>query len=503
MIAAVFVLPASVLWAVDEANEAVVTCKAYVIPCEGLIDDGLAKSIERRTQTAIHDGAKYVIYEIDTLGGLVQSAVNISDYLILDAGKQVHTVAYVTKKAISAGAMISVACQDVVMREHTTLGDCAPIQMGGKLEGVEREKMESFIRGKFAAAAEANHYPTALLEAMVTMQREVYKVPNKQSGKDEYFETSDLPKDANVYDVGGKELIVKDSELLTLTASQAYEYGIAREVVRSRQGVLDFLAERDGVVFSGSPVVLGLSWSEVMVRWLNHPSVMGILVMIALLGVYIEFHSPGVGLPGLVALICFVIIIGSKYLVGLANWVEVALFVVGVLLLLVEVFILPGFGIAGGLGIICVLAGLFGMLIKNPPDTVPWPSSTFDWESFTNGVLGLSLGFGGFLIAAWLLARYLPRLEFLSGLHLIPTAAKNGNEFEVSMTAPPASDLSEVSVGQAGEVVSKLRPTGKVRFGDAIVDCVAQAEFLDKGSSVKIIRIQGNRVVVKKIQEHK
>jgi len=497
-------LAAAALWAQEDSNdvaEATNAVKVCVIPCKGLIDEGLKESIKRRTQIALDGGAGYIIYEIDTLGGLVHSAVDINQYLIMEVGKQVHTVAYVTKKAISAGAMISVACQDIVMREYTTLGDCAPIQMGGKLEGVEREKIESFIRKKFAAAAEANHYPTALLEAMVTMQYEVHRVKNKQSNEVEYFEVKDLPKDANTYDLAGKELVVRDDELLTVTASEALEYGIARAVVENRSEVLSFLAERDGVEFSGAPVVLELNWSEKMVRWINHPSVMGILVMVAILGVYVEFNTPGLGLPGLVAVICFVVIIGSKYLVGLANWVEVALFVLGVLLLLVEVFVLPGFGIAGVAGIICVLFGLFGMLIRNPPDTVPWPRNPLDWQSFSEGVLGLSLGFGGFLVVAWILARYLPKLEFMSGLSLVPSKAKQGDEFEVNMTAPPDSESVKVSMGQVGEVVSTLRPTGKVQFGDSIVDCVAQAEFLDKGTSVEIIEIHGNRVVVRNVQE--
>ncbi|MHC4659981.1 MAG: NfeD family protein [Planctomycetota bacterium] len=218
--------------------------------------------------------------------------------------------------------------------------------------------------------------------------------------------------------------------------------------------------------------------------------------MLALLGVYVEFHTPGVGLAGLVAVICFAIIIGSKYLVGLANWVEVALFVVGLLLLMIEIFVLPGFGVVGFLGILCVLAGLFGMLIKNPPDRVPWPETTVDWTFFIDGVLGLSIGFVGFVVVACVLAKYLPKLEFLSGLILVPTVPKGG-EMRVSMTTPVETKTVSVDVGDVGEVVSKLRPTGRVRFGNAIVDCVAEGDFLDKGTEVRIIEIHGNRVVVK------
>jgi len=478
------------------------TVKAAVIICKGMIDDGLFKSIQRRTQIARDKGVEYLLYEIQTYGGLVDAADSICKYLILEVGKEAHTVAYITTEAMSAGAMISVSCRDIIMLENTQIGDCAPIILvpGQKLEGVEREKTESFIRGLFDRAANENGYPRALLRAMVTMQIEVYRVKNLKTGEYEFFESVELSnKDPNEYDLDNKELVVESDKLLTLTASDAFEYGIARAVVKDRAEALEFLAKRDGVTFAGEPMVLETLWSEEMVRWLNSPAVMAVLIMLALLGVYIEFNTPGVGLPGLVAVICFAVIIGSKYLIGLANWVEMAVLVVGVLLLMVEIFVLPGFGIAGFSGVTCILAGLFGMLIKNPPDTLPWPNSDIAWNDFGWGVVSLAGGFIGFVVLAWLLAKYLPKMQFLSGLILVPTGAKLGTEFEVSMTIPPESKTISVNVGDAGEVVSTLRPTGKAKFGNAIVDVVAEAEFLDKGTNVEIIEIHGNRVVVKAV----
>jgi membrane-bound serine protease (ClpP class) len=336
---------------------------------------------------------------------------------------------------------------------------------------------------------------------MVSLRVEVWRVKNLESDKFEFFETDKLPKDANAYDLRHKELIDKDDELLTLTATQALEYGIARATVKDRQGVLDFLAERDGVSFTGQPSVLETNWSEEMVRWVNSPAVISALFMLALLGVYIELNTPGVGLPGLVAVICFAIIFGSKYLVGMANWVEIVVFATGILLLFVEIFVLPGFGIAGTVGIICILVGLFGILIGNAPDEVPWPKTDFDWELFINGALALLFGFTGFVLAAWLLAKYLPRMQLFSGLLLAPAAAKQGDEIEISMTAPPRDEVSSIKIGDIGEVLSPLRPSGMARFGDAIVDVVARGEFLQKGNKVEIVEIHGNRVVVKAVED--
>ena len=485
----------------NDASGELPTARAAVIICTDMVDRGLFESIERRTQIALDAGIEYLIYEIDTFGGDLMAAYNIWEYFMHDVNPQAQTVAYVSKKAISAGALISVACEDIIMKKHTRIGDCAPIMLGGKLEGTEREKIETDTRAAFSNSAEANNYPVLLLKAMVTQRIEVYRVKNTESGEYEFFEGDQLPKDPNKYDLENKKRIVGEEDLLTLTASEALEYDVARAVVKSRAGALEFLAKRDGVKFDEPPMVLRTNWSEEMVRKINHPAVMGVLFMIALLGVYIELNTPGIGLPGLVAVICFAVIIGSKYLVGLANWMEVALFIIGIILLMVEIFLLPGFGIAGFLGIMCILVGLFGMLIKNPPGSLPWPEGPENWDLFIGGVLGLSFGFLGFVVLAWLLAKYLPKLEFLSGLTLAPTAAKRGIEMEISMTVPPESKTTGVKVGDIGEVISTLRPTGKAEFGDAIVDVVAEAEFLDKGTKIEIIEIHGNRVVVRGVED--
>ena len=470
--------------------------RAAVIVCQGTIDDGLYRSIRRRTQIALNAGVKYLLYDIGTYGRFLNSADEISKYLILEVGKKARTAAYVTTEAISAGAMISVSCQDIIMRANTTIGDCAPIAIGEKLEGVEREKAESFVRAAFMRAAEANGYPAVLLKAMVSMQTEVYRVRDLASGKYGFFESDQLPTDANVYDLRNKELIVRNDELLTLTSSKAFEYGIARAEVKDLAGALAFLSQRDGVVFSGEPIVLKTNWSEEMVRWLNSPAVMGVLFMLAILGVYTEFSTPGVGLPGLAAVICFALIVGSKYLVGLANWVEVALFIAGVILLAIEMFVLPGFGVAGVLGIVFVLAGMFGMLIKNPPDQLPWPQTSVDWEVFTSGVSGLIFGFMGFVVLAWLLAKYLPTIPVAN--RLVLAAPKESAAVRLG-GVPSSAPEPLVKVGQQGVSVTQLRPSGIARFGNERLSVVSRGELIEASRQIIIADIEGNNIVVKQV----
>jgi membrane-bound serine protease (ClpP class) len=476
------------------------TAKAAIIPCKGLIDDGLFQSIKRRTALAESQGCDFCIYQIETYGGLLKSGDDISKYFILEAKKKVRTVAYVTTEAISAGAMISVACEDIIMKKNTLIGDAAPITMGGKLEGVEREKIESFTRAGFERASEANGYPAALLKAMVSAQLEVYRIKNLSTGEYEFYESTELPSDPNLYALDDKELIVKEGELLTLTASKAREYNIARAVVDDFDQATAFLEDKYNVSIVKT-VTYDPLWSEQMVRWINSPGVLSVLVMAALLAGYVELNTPGLGLPGLVAVICLIIIVGSKYLVGMANWIEIAVFIAGIILLLIELFVLPGFGLAGAAGIICIFAGLFGMLIKNAPDEIPWPATDIEWMLFLKGAIGLMGGVIGFIIAAAILAKFLPRWGLLSGLVLAPAFNKDSRNTKPAATYPahdnPSDDLTE---GQKGKTLTLLRPAGTAKFGEKVVDVVSKAEYIGKNQEVVIDEIHGNRVVVKKIQ---
>ena len=471
---------------------------AAVIDVHGMIDEGLYQSIVRRTEEAIEAGAEYVFYDIQTYGGRVDSADAISKYLLHEAAGRIHTVAYVSTEAISAGAMISVSCKDIIMRIHTTIGASAPMAMGGTLEGVEREKIESYVRSMFSRAAEANDYPEVLLRAMVTRQIEVWRVEHIETGQWEFFETEFLPADSEVYDLENKRLVVKDDEILTLTDARAYEYGVARAVVEDLDGAMAFLAERDGVMFDPEVIRLRPLWSEQMVRWLNSPAVVSILVMGILLGVYVEFNTPGLGVPSLLAVVCLVVLVGSRYLTGMANWIEIAVLVLGIVLLLVEIFVLPGFGVAGFLGITCIFLGLLGLFVRTPPGEIPWPRSPGAWQEFMDGMMGLSAGFLGFLIVAIVLSRYMDRIAFLRSFVLNANVARPGQGDAAA--APSGGDVRPVGApvepGQVGRTLSMLRPAGKARFDDYVADVVTRGEFLAKDQPVRILEIHGNRIVV-------
>jgi membrane-bound serine protease (ClpP class) len=220
---------------------------------------------------------------------------------------------------------------------------------------------------------------------------------------------------------------------------------------------------------------------------------MGVLVTIALLGLYIEFQTPGVWLPGLVAVLCFVLIVGSKFLTGMANWVDVVIFVTGVLLILVEVFVIPGFGFVGVIGIIFVLAGLFGMLIKTPPGQIPWPRSDYDLKMFTDQVWAIGLGFLAFLVLAVLFSKYLPKIPIAKKLILASPVETDAVQYGMSSEKPP------VEIAQKGITLSQLRPSGIAQFGRERVNVVSRGEFIDENKEIIVESIEGNNIVVKEI----
>jgi membrane-bound serine protease (ClpP class) len=217
--------------------------------------------------------------------------------------------------------------------------------------------------------------------------------------------------------------------------------------------------------------------------------VTGILLFVGILGIYVELNTPGLGLPGAVAVIAFAILFGSRYLTNLAQWWEIGLFLAGLVLIAIEVFVTPGFGVLGISGLICCIVGLLAIIIPNAPDKLPVPQTELEWGIFRTGLTALGLAFLGAVVAAIILGRYLPKMPLASKLILAPASPSTG-------PATESAPIRLIQVGQMGTVQSICRPVGQVRFGDKLVDAVADGSFIPAGTKVKVIRNEGNRVVV-------
>jgi membrane-bound serine protease (ClpP class) len=414
----------------------------FVAPIEGVIDLGLAPFVQRVLDEATAAKANAVILDINTFGGRVDAAVLIRDALL---ESKILTVAFINKRAISAGALISLASEKIVMADGGTIGAATPVQIGlpGSPAQPVEEKTVSYMRKEFRATAEQRNRPPLIAEAMV----------------DADVEIPDL---------------IEKSKLLTLTTNEALQVNIADFQANSLEAVLQSLNLSDAEIHHASE-----TWAESLVRFLTHPVVSSLLMTVGILGIMLEMRIPGFGLPGAIGLMSLALFFWGHALVQLAGLEELLLVGLGLILVGLEIFIIPGFGIAGILGIMALMGGLGLSLIGT--------GATWDFMLSALGQVALSILVA--ILATLILLRYFPRLPFGKRL-ILETNLQAQEGYESS----PAGDHRWL--GKQGIAVSDLHPSGIARFDGERVDVVSDGTFIDAGQPLEVVRIDGNRIVV-------
>jgi membrane-bound serine protease (ClpP class) len=416
----------------------------YVAPIEGMIDLGLAPFVDRVLREATDAGAAAVILEINTFGGRVDAAVLIRDALL---NSKVPTIAFINKRAISAGALIALATEKILMGDGGTIGAATPVQAGqpgGPAQPVE-EKTVSYVRKEFRSTAEARKRPPLIAEAMV---------------------------DADVAIPG----LIEKGKLLTLTTEEALKHKVADFRTDTIEAVLKQLDLSGAELRRASP-----NWAENLVRFLTHPIVSSLLVTIGMLGIILEIRTPGFGVPGILGISSIALFFWGHWLVQLAGWEELLLVGSGLVLLAVEIFVTPGFGVAGVLGIVALLSGLSLSLVGG--------GATWDFilKAVGRVIFSLLLAVAGSLV----LLRFLPRLPF--GKRLILETGLGAGE---GYASPP--DTDKQWLGKPGVAVSPLRPSGIADVEGERVDVVSDGEFIESGAQIVVTRVDGNRIVVRR-----
>ena len=451
------------------------TEKVYIIPIHGDIEPGIATFVERALENA---GDGTIILEIDTYGGRVDSALKIVD-LLLDASND-KTIAFINKKALSAGALIALSCGRLVMKNNSTIGDCAPISFSNDKPELLGEKFQSPIRAKFRTIAKKNNYPVKLAEAMVTADMEVYKVD--VNGVIKYLDKTDFEdlKNDKKNKVKLIKTLVDKGELLTMDDSEALELGFSRFSVTDIEDLLKKLEIENSEV-----IKINETWSESFVRLICTYS--SILFLIGMAALYIELKSPGLGLPGLIGVICLSLVFFSQYIVGLASQLELLLIITGFVLICLEVFVIPGFGVAGIAGFICIIAGIVlsfqDFVIPDPK--LPWQQGIFIHNSFKI----LATIVISFILSYYILKYLIPKISKTDrGPYLMTNLDKS---FADSL------ETKNAELGSRGIAMTSLRPSGKMKIEDEIFDVVTEGEFIEKGSEIYIPKIKGNWIVVK------
>jgi len=412
----------------------------YRVPITGIIELGLAPYVERVLGEAAAAGARLVILDIHTPGGRVDAAERIASAV---ADSEVPVYALVNRNALSAGAMVALAAQRIYMRPGSVIGAATPVTGEGE---TAPEKIVSAMRSEFRSLAQARGLDPRVAEAMVDPDIEI-------------------------------EGVVERGKLLTLSADEAVALGYAQPI----EDEAALLAEL-GVV--GAEIrEPRVNWAERTVRFLTHPIVAPFLLSLGFLGLLFEVKSPGLGLPGMAGVTFLALFFGSHLILGLAGWEVLLLLGAGVILLAIELLVIPGFGIAGGLGIVAVLASVFLSLIGRFPTTGDVMVAV--------QIMAASLFIVG--VVMWGVLRRLPDDRRAHSFVLGGWLTKE----EGYTSSKRRDDLA----GAEGVTTTDLRPAGTARVGDEFLDVVSEGGWIPTGSRIRVLHSEGYRHVVRMIEE--
>ena len=427
----------------------------YLADIHGTIDLGLAPYVKRVLRDAADDGAAVVVLDINTPGGRLDAALQIKDALL---DSDVPVVAFVNREAFSAGALIAIAADRIYMTPAGVLGAATPVV--GDSGETASEKVVSAVRKDFKAVAEARGRDPAVAEAMVDVDVAV-------------------------------EGLVESGKLLTLTAQEAVTWGYTEGLAEDLAAVLALEGLEGAAIVTTAP-----SWSEGLVRLLTNPAVASLMISLGFLGLFFELTSPGFGVGGFAGLSLLALFFWGHMLAGLTGWEGIALVAVGIGLMALEVFVVPGFGIAGVLGGAAFLAGVFISLIGQG-------AAVGDLQ---RAALTLLSSMILAVVGAWALLRYLPRgglfnglvlQERLAGFHRAPSPPREDLRRHPSGT--PGVDRASL-VGAQGVALTDLRPAGTARIEDRRVDVVTEGDYLAVGTAVVVVVDEGYRRVVEAVQ---
>jgi membrane-bound serine protease (ClpP class) len=448
----------------------------FVLQISGEIDLGLAAYLARALREAEAANAQAVVLEIDTPGGRLDAVLQMRDVLI---GSPLRTIAFVDRTAFSAGALIALAAQEIYMAPGAVMGAATPV--GGEGETAS-EKVVSAVRSTFRSTAELRGRDPRIAEAMVDPAVEI---PG----------------------------LIGPGQLLTLTTVEAVARGYAEGVSATRQELLSATGLTTADVRETLP---GLA--ENVVRFLTTPVVASLLISLGMLLIIGDFSSGGVGIAGAAGMGLLAAFFWGHYLAGLAGWEGIVLVLLGLVLIGVEVFLIPGFGIAGLLGAVSLVGGLFLSLIGDylvTPDDLLRAATTI-------GLAFILVFAGGFF-----LLRYLPVAHRFSGLVLhaqvdAPVKAdgtqqaerarrgwlsrwigrgSSGSAVGVESPAPPSPRPASL-LGASGVALSDLRPGGIAEIAGERVDVVTRGDYVVAGEPIEVIADEGYRRVVRRLTRH-
>jgi membrane-bound serine protease (ClpP class) len=459
------------------------------IEVHGGLSGGKLNSLDRRIKNAIRNKANLIILHLDCEGGETADAAIMAERLrnLTDESgvHKVKTVAYVPPgKVLGAATFLAVGCSEIAMAPDAQLGGFDYLQES-------KPKDLDVIREMLVKLAAVQGYHTGLFEAMLTPGAKVYYCRHtaragafKVLTAEELKKTNEWTADKPIQSAGEK------GGFFSLDAKTAQQYGIARY---SDISSVEALYARYEIPDAAKVEVSRDDWLDAVAAFLRSPIVNVILIMVGIAGLILELKMPGFGLPGIIAAICFVLFFWAHAFAGQSTLeftlLAILLFVLGLALLAIEIFVLPGFGVTGISGIILIVISLVLVLLEQMPAT------SEQWMNLGGAVTTVAVGLVAGLCAALVVARYLPNMPYANRLILQPPV----EEMDPAAQTTPEGVQAAALLGAIGVAATTLRPAGKAQFGDEFVDVVAEGDYVNAGGRVQVIEIEGNRIVVKEI----
>jgi membrane-bound ClpP family serine protease len=527
-----------------------------VLSMHGVVDGVTERSLERRFAQAKKDGADAIVLDIDTPGGDMLATLDICSMLKDPSVTPPNTVAWIHPQAYSAGTIIALACREIVVSPNATFGDAAPIY-GLPLVGLqqmqpaERAKIEAPILAEVIDSARRNHYDENLVQAFVSVGVELWLIENVETGqrvvvdRAEYeavfgeeppqqitpvtpakpaagvkpwFSTAvpqpdpsqgatlspaqirkqieyqqQLPPSRNRLTEAerGKwrllTQVISNDRLLTVKPAEALYYGLAVTTIADEQQLKAFFAATTIKHYDQM-------WSESLVRVLVSWPVRIVLILIFLVAGFIELAVPGFGVFGAASGVALLILIGAPYLAGMAQWWDIMLIAVGLILVAAEFFIIPGFGIAGVAGAICLLVGLVGTFVSGDVTTAQGKD-----ELFTGIVSTLAALFAAG-VGIWFISRQLNSFPLLNRIVLRAEIGGRGGEGTVGLLEAMAEPQRALKVGDIGVAETDLRPAGRGSFEGRMVDVQSPGMYIEKGAPIRVISVGRYVIEVEEVE---
>jgi membrane-bound serine protease (ClpP class) len=488
---------------------------AYRTILRGGIDQGVREGIRRLAQRVIREKGNLLFLQLEASGGDLQAARDLADDLRrLQSEEGLQIVAFIPDKAPDTAAIVALGCTEIVMskRQDAGINDAAseaefgdfeaflsanapgagnrpPVRKGPRQPELNVELWVSSLR----ELADTQGYPALLVEGFLKRDLEIVKVHRKDNRTVSRLMTDaefKLDKDRGANAEWVLDVTVKPKgQLLKLTASKAEQFGIARFLTTNRDPAEMY--SKYGLTASSVKEATP-AWLDRFAELLKLPPVTVLLVVIGFTGLILELKVPGATVPGIVSALCFILVFWahtqfSGQVVVLAS----LLFILGLCLILLEVFVLPGFGVSGIVGIILMLGSLALVMFN------VIPSSSGEWLELAGKAAQLVMALMGSVVLSIIIARFLPSIPYANKLMLMPPGEKPGAELE----APALPGVAEAAslLGVVGTTVTVLRPAGSVRFGDRFIDVVTDGAYVEAGTRVQVIEVEGTRIVVKEV----